>query len=302
MKLKALANLATRAAGHKMLLAQKHSPTILFAAGVVGFGVTIVLASRATLKVDKVLSAHEEGVAAAKELHSRDLADYTDTDYRKDIAILHTRFVVDLAKMYGPAVVMGIASIAALTSSHVILNRRSVALMAAYAAVEKGFNEYRSRVVADLGEEKDRELRYGLVDQEITETSEDGEVVRTIKALGESKPSMYAVMFDEKSRSWSRDPGYNQVFLQGQQAYANNLLQERGHVLLNDVYDMLGLERTAAGCVVGWILKDTCGQGDGYVDFGVFRHDTYMGMEFVNGNTPSVLLDFNVDGVIYDKI
>jgi hypothetical protein len=302
MNFKAVANVATSRFGRVLLQTNKHSPTILFAAGVVGFGVTVVLASRATLKVDKVLSAHEEGMSAAKSLHETGHQDYSDADYRKDMVTIHTRFLVDLTKLYAPAVVVGLASIAALTSSHVILNRRTVSLMAAYAAVERGFKNYRERVIQELGEDKDREYKHGLIEQEVLEDGDEGGVVKTIKALGEKSYSPYAVMFDERSSSWNREPGYNQVFLQSQQAYANNLLQSRGHVLLNDVYDMLGLPRTKAGCVVGWVLKDTCGQSDGYVDFGVFRHDQYMGMEFVTGNERSVLIDPNVDGVIFDKI
>jgi hypothetical protein len=70
-------------------------------------------------------------------------------------------------------------------------------------------------------------------------------------------------------------------------------------VFLNEIHDMLGLERTKAGAVVGWVMG---GDGDERIDFGVFKANEYMGQEFVNGNERSILLDFNVDGVIYDKI
>jgi len=296
--LKGIANVLTSKVGRQLLVAQKHSPTILLAAGVVGMGATIVLASRATLKLDKVVSKYEEGVHTAKTLHEQHRDDYTDADFRKDMVVIHTQYIVSLAKLYAPAVAMGLASVAALTSGHVVLNRRNTAVMAAYAALQKGFSEYRRRVVDEHGVEKDQEYRLGLVDKDIYVDDDEGGVVQTIKALGEKKASIYSVFFDERSSSWSRSPGYNQIFLQAQQNYMNDLLNSRGHVFLNEVYDALGLPRTKPGAVVGWIK----GKGDDFVDFGVFRGDTYMGQEFVNGNERSVLLDFNVDGVIWDQI
>jgi hypothetical protein len=50
---------------------------------------------------------------------------------------------------------------------------------------------------------------------------------------------------------------------------------------------------------VGWVVGDC---GDGFVDFGVFEGDRYMGMEFVKGDERSVVLDFNVTGVIWNLI
>jgi hypothetical protein len=64
---------------------------------------------------------------------------------------------------------------------------------------------------------------------------------------------------------------------------------------------MLGLERSKAGAVVGWILSKN-GETDNYIDFGVFDGKTQSARDFVNGFEGSILLDFNVDGVIYDKI
>ena len=88
------------------------------------------------------------------------------------------------------------------------------------------------------------------------------------------------------------------MFLNGQQNFANDLLQARGHVFLNEVYDMLGIPRSQAGAVVGWVKEF----GDGYVDFGIFDGKTSQARSFVNGEERNILLDFNVAGVIYDLI
>jgi hypothetical protein len=90
------------------------------------------------------------------------------------------------------------------------------------------------------------------------------------------------------------------MFLKTQQAYLNDILRIRGHVFLNEVYDALGLERTQAGALVGWISNNV--DGDCYIDFGLFDGERPRVRDFVNGNERSILLDFNVDGVIYDLL
>lgn len=62
---------------------------------------------------------------------------------------------------------------------------------------------------------------------------------------------------------------------------------------------MLGIARTNAGQVVGWIYCEKNPVGDNYVDFGIYN---LQNEGFVNGNERSILLDFNVDGIILDKI
>jgi hypothetical protein len=121
-----------------------------------------------------------------------------------------------------------------------------------------------------------------------------------VKRVGPDGASIYARFFDPTSTSWSKEPEYNLIFVQCQQNYANDLLRARGHVFLNEVYDMLGIPRSQAGAVVGWILSQDR-TTDNYIDFGVFD-DEKNARDFVNGYEGSILLDFNVDGVIFDKI
>jgi hypothetical protein len=287
--------------GRQALVVQKHSPTILFAAGAVGVVGTVILASRATLKLDKVLEEHErklEDIKQIREMEGAAGSSLAVAEYRKNLVLVQTRMVTDLTKLYGPALVLGIASIAALTGSHVVLNRRYLAVTAAYAGLEKGFQAYRDRVVAELGEDKDDEFRYGVVNRDVAFDDETGVIVKTVKAADPNGISTYARFFDQTCNEWSKTPEYNRIFLQAQQNYHNNMLQTRGHVFLNDVYDSLGLERTQAGAVVGWVLSKG---GDNYIDFGIFRGNEPT-RAFVNGHEGAILLDFNVDGVIWDKI
>ena len=294
-KLDAVRAAVTSRAGRQILTLQKHSPRLMFAAGVVGFGATVFLAARATLKVDEVLENFEDEKEHLEQTAKR--AEFSEEDLTRNKVRLYIKSSAKVVALYTPAFVVGGLSIASLTGAHVTLTRRNAGLTAAYVALDKGFRAYRERVVEQFGEEADRTARYDMVGHEIVEEGEHGPEVKQVKVLGERKSSIYARFFDESNRNWDRNYSYNRSFLRCQQQFANDLLRARGHVLLNDVYDMLGMERTKEGCVVGWVK----GNADDYIDFGIFD-DMYAGQLFVNGDERSILLDFNVDGVVYDLI
>ena len=146
-------------------------------------------------------------------------------------------------------------------------------------------------------------MKNGIKKENITvmEMNEKGKTVtstKTIETVDKDGISQYARFFDESCINWSKTPEYNLMFLNGQQNFANDLLNARGHVFLNEVYDMLGIPRSQAGAVVGWVK----GVGDDYIDFGIFEGKTAAARAFVNGAERNILIDFNVDGVIYDLI
>ena len=291
--LKELSKKVTTKVGRQVLIAQKNSPVLLFGVGVAGVLGTVVLASRATLKMDEILKEAEENRETAETL---DHADYSEADRKKDLILVRTKTAISIAKLYGPAFALGVFSIGCLTGSHVILSRRVVGLTTAYAALDKGFREYRERVVAEYGVEKDVEFRFGAHEVELAVDTDEGPVAKTFMQV-DQKHSIYARLFDETNTNWSPDWMYNRTFIRSQQNWANDMLKVRGHMFLNDVYDMLAMERSSAGAVVGWVL----GNGDDEIDFGVLN-DMFEGSRFINGNERSVLLDFNVDGVVYDLI
>jgi len=283
-----------RAVAQKSLLVQKASPELLLGAGIVGLVGSTVLACRATLKVDTVMDEAKSKLDMAKSLQHED---YSEKDRSRDISLIYFQSGVKTVRLYLPAVIVGGLSIYALTSSHRILTRRNMALTAAYGALERGFNEYRARVVDKYGEDEDRNLRYGTREVEIEDPKTKKK--KTVTRVGLEDPSIYARFFDPYSPSWNKEPEYNMIFLKCQQNYANDMLRARGHIFLNEVYAMLGIPHSKAGAVVGWILSP---KGDNFVNFGVFDEKNDRARDFVNGVEGAILLDFNVDGVIYDKL
>lgn len=301
MNLTVLKNIVTSKAARQLLLAQKHAPTIMFGSGVVGVVATAVFASKATLELDRTLDTVNGHILECKRaLADTTRPDYSDKSYKHDMIILRTRAVVEIAKLYAPALACGAASIALLTGSHVILQKRNAGLAAAYAAVDKAFKQYQKRVADEFGEEKEREIRYDAREVEILEETETGPDVKRVKRVGpEAGYSPYAKLFDMHNQNWVSNPDYNLIFLKAQQQYANDKLNSQGHLILNDVYVSLGLPQTKEGAVVGWVL----GKGDQYVDFGIFNgeHQERV-LAFMTGAEKSIWLDFNVCGVMYDLI
>lgn len=286
--------------GRQALKLQKASPQIMFAAGVVGVVGAGVLACRATLRLSETLEESEKLVHQINQLAENN-QDYADTDYKSDLVKSKAKTVINIAKLYLPATALTIVSIGLLTGSHVTLNRRNAAVTAAYAGLKQGYDKYRERVVEKYGADEDRKFQHGVQIVEETVATEGGKtkVVKHEKAAFEGF-SPYAKLFCEGLDMWRPNAELNRIFLQCQQNYMNELLRARGHVFLNDVYDALGIERTSAGAVVGWALGRG---GDDFIDFGVFddAHNEKV-REFVNLSEASILLDFNVDGVIYDLI
>jgi hypothetical protein len=173
----------------------------------------------------------------------------------------------------------------------------AAAIAAAFKSTEQAFAEYRARVKEEFGEDKDRDFRAGIRDIEVTD--EDGTKRVAAHIDNQVNASRYARFFDEANPNWEKKAEYNLLFLKSVQNHMNDLLHVRGHVMLNDVYDRLGFDRTPEGAIVGWLMG---GEGDNYIDFNIYDFQSEAKRDFVNGVEPSILLDFNVDGMIYEHI
>lgn len=283
---------------------KKHSPEILVVAGIAGTVVSAVLACKATTKVAEILDETKgtlDTIHEGMETGAINGQEYTTEDGKKDTVVVYAQTGVKLAKLYGPAIILGTLSITSILASNNILRKRNVALGAAYAAIDKSFKEYRGRVIERFGEQVDTELKYGIKAKKFEEievdpeTGKEKKVKKTVMVADPNLQSDYAVYFDSKSRNYETNPDYNHMFLKAQQAFANDKLQTRGHLFLNEVLDDLDLPRTPAGQIVGW-TKDG---PDGYVNFRIVEVER----ETEDGrHEPALLLDFNVEGNIWEKM
>ena len=307
MNMNNIVNSATKTFHRVGFQIKKHSPEILLVTGITGVVTSAVMACKATTKVDAIVEETKKSIDMIHEgMEAGNICDveYTEEDGKKDLAIVYIQTGVKFAKLYGPSVLIGLTSISCILASNNIIRKRNIALSAAYTAIDTSFKGYRSRVIERFGESMDRELLYYLNILEINESVvyEDTGMMKTVKSkvsvVDPNTYSDYARFFDEYCAGWTKDAEYNLMFLRQQQNYANELLKSRGHLFLNEVYDMLGIDRTKAGNIVGWIYDEEHPFGDNFVDFGIYVLDNEKARDFVNGRERSILLDFNVDGDI----
>lgn len=317
----AIMNKASRSLHKVGFVFKKRSPEILMFTGAVLGAFTIYKACEATLKVNEVLDEAKENIdkihTATEKGETEAGQEYTQEDSKKDLGIVYLQTGVKLTKLYGPAVVLGGLSLASFLTSNKILKTRNLALAAAYTAIDKGFKDYRGRVVERFGEAIDKELRYDIKakDVEVVEVDDEGNE-KTVKATINSTEydgySEYARYFEQYTRDvkgnmvlnscWQPNNEDNMIFLKAQERYANDLLRSRGMLFLNEVYRMLGIPESQAGQIVGWIYDDSLEhEGNNFVDFGLHK-DPLSYSDFIYGNDNGILLDFNVDGNIWDRM
>lgn len=292
-----------RTTSRAMLKVSKHSPEICVGTGIaLGVGATI-FACKATLRVNEVMDSYKETMkninffkeeAEAGRPHDN----YSIEEAQKEKFVATVQMLAKLGKLYAPAIALGVTAVGFVLGGHHILAKRNAALSISYAALQKAYDEYRTRVREAVGEEKELDIFKGVRALEIEEQNEKGKTIKKeVNELG-VPASPYTRIFDDTNPWWKNDIDANKFFLTTQQAHANDLLRLRGHLFLNEVLDMLGFQRTPAGAVCGWIY----GEGDSFVDFGIWDMTKQATRDFINGWERFVVLDFNCDGSIYDRI
>lgn len=293
--MKLVPNSVSRRLARQILASKRNSPHIFFAAGVAGVVASGVLACRSTLKLEETVDEINDEIEKAKQsVIDRNLEPGAhERAHSNAIILAYSKGGVKIGRLYAPSIVLGGLSIASLTGAHVQLARRNAALASTLALVTKAWDDYRVRVQDEIGEERELDLYRGIR-EETHKIDGKNEKIKVQSGTGGYSP--YAKEFDASSFYWRNNAESNLFFLKCQQNWANDRLNAYGYVFLNDVYESLGLEKTTAGQIVGWVRN---GDGDGYVDFGLYETHT---LAFLSGHEPSLILDFNVDGPVYHLI
>lgn len=301
---------AAKFAGKAEFTIKKNSPEILLGAGIVGFVGTIVLACRATCRADEVLEFHRrkiKDINDAKEIADADPEGEMSYDieiYRQDKAVRYLKTTGSLAKLYAPTIAVGTLSLACILTSRNIMQKRYLGVVAAYNGLSAAFEEYRKRVRDEYGDDLDKHFRYGTTYDELPVYDENGKKTKEKEQVEKTETGMVMQtddscrFFDSSNPNWDRNPTFSMMWLRGQQNILNDILHTRGHVFLNEVYDALGFPHTPQGAVLGWID----GEGDNCIDFGLYDPNKESVRRFVNGVDNVIMLEFNHDGVIWDKI
>lgn len=303
-------NNVTRSLNKTGFKLKKHSPEILVAVGVVGTVASVVMACKATLKVNDIVDETKDLIddiheAVEQEKHTADGELYTQEVANKDLLVVYAQTGWKFVKLYGPAIAVGVTSMGCMLAANNILRKRNVALAAALTAVDTSFKEYRERVVERFGKEMDRELKFNIKAKEIEErvVDENGNettVTKTVDVMNPTGYSIYSVIFDDGNLGWTKNAELNKVFLIQQQEAANYRLRKQGYLSLNQVYEMIGAPTTAYGQIAGWVYTEDGTAGDNFVDFGMFDIHNEKSRDFINLREKSIVLDFNCIGNILE--
>lgn len=281
-----------RAISRVSFRAQKYSPALLTGAGVVALIGAGVLAAKATLKLEDTLDAAENRMSRAKTVVEAGEAD------QKVIVQAQIKNVVEVGKIYWLPATLAISGTVLVLAGHHILNKRYAGMVVAYKGLETAFNNYRQRVIEQYGEQVDKDIRYGLKQESIED--ENGKK-KKVTSVDRASTSDYIFEFGPANDNFVPNHEHNMFLLRSQQNVFNDILRGRegNHVLLHEVLDALGLPRTPASLVTGWVYDPDNKFGendikrDNVISFGI--EDQWD----ANGY---ILLDFNVDGYIADKI
>lgn len=283
----------------------KHAPTILSVTASAGVIATGYLAWKAGTRFEDVEGRDWD---RRKEcLRNADII--PDEDVPKIERKNRILFILDTVRTVAPAAIVGAATITMIYFSNSISKKRLAAMGAAYATLQTAFDGYKRTMVEALGKESVEKIlkpklpNVGKSAEEILSSDNKSDaahvsdaVVNSLKAL-----SPYArIIAEESSTCWDPNEDYTSQNLTAVQLWANRRLERKGHLFLNEVFDQLGLSRTREGAVVGWLKN---GEGDGYVSFGEFDASIYrVPSDDYTRVDSNFIVDFNVDGVIWDKI
>ena len=281
---------------------KEHSPEILMGIGFIGIIASTVSACKATRKIDPILDAHK---ISQENIHKAiEDGTHTEKEIKRATTKLYVRTGFDFVKLYAPAAGLGIFSLGCIFASNEILRKRNASLAAAYAILDKTFKEYRKRVVERYDEETDYELLTGTKTIETQETITDSKgkektVTKKQKVADPNASSDYIKYFTKSNQNWDKNDDFNLNFFECQQHFANDKLRRDGYLVLNDVLESLGFEKTQAGMVVGWVYDLKNPNGDNKVQFTI----TKVKIPGEDGILEDAYaIDFNVDGNIYPLI
>lgn len=277
-----------KALSRGLLQVQKHAPEILTAVGVASVLGGVVLAAKNTLKLEQTL---DEGQDRLRWVNEQIEEGDVPINHRTGIYI---RNAVEVGKLYFIPTGLVIGGLVCMLGAQNIVNKRNVALLGAYNGLAASYDAYRDRVREEVGEEKEKDLYLG----QRTETVEDEngkKVKRKVLVEGEHVGSPFRFKYDATNDNWTGFHDENLFRLQVAQNMYNDILQAKGHVFLRDVLNTLGIKDTPASAITGWIYdpENPNHPGDNFIEFNVRDYQAEHGY---------ILLDFNVDGTIFDKI
>ena len=238
----------------------KRSPEILLGIGIVSFVGAVATSVRSTLKVEKTVSEHIEKINEIKELAESGTTEITDDKTGEVVeltpevikrvkAVRYVKAGFSIAKLYAPTIIFTGVGITCFLASFGIMKKRNAALALGLSTLRSAFDEYRGRVVRDLGKEMDEHFLYDTVEEvrekEVVDENGKKKKIKE-KVMVPTKPGVYDVMFDASCDDWSKDSYQAYLSLRSHLLMANTMLRRNNHLYLNRAYEEFRFPETDA--------------------------------------------------------
>ena len=243
---------------------KKYSPQIMMVVGAGTSVAAVVEAVKQTPKAMDILEDHKKQIGCCKEALELESEDYTEDDYKKDLAGIYIRTGRDLAKTYALPIVMEMTSLACFFGAHRVMTNRNKMLTTALATATDAYNSYRNKVIEAVGEEKEEQIRLGTTSEKVTKeiTDENGKTKKITEKISIVDPknldSPYDIIWEDGDPAYDQSEELRNYHIQEVQNHFNKILFEKHlvpFVSLNDIrkyFKSAAEAPTALGQIVGY--------------------------------------------------
>ena len=219
------------------LTVAKHSPIILTTVGVVGLGVTAVLAYKSRNKVEAVVEQIEADAEAGIEIDKVEVGK-------------------GMIEALWLPISVGVASTACvLLAQKIQVNR--IKTLAGALAVQQAQNVYfENKYKAEHGEEAFVKFATPTSKEEVETVDAKGKTKKTTVEVRQELDKTIGQWYDESQEYAADDHSYNMSYIESVEERLQGILFQRGSLMLNEVREALGFERIRNGALLGWTSAD----------------------------------------------
>ena len=236
---------------------KRNSSTILSVLASLGVVGTTVLAVKATPKALKLIELE-------KKYPSNE--DETLSDSIRCNSITPIEVIKVAWKPYIPSILLGMSTIICIFGSNYINKKNQKSLISAYTLLESSYLRYRQSACSLYGKDADEKINSLRHIKEIADSD--------TPEMDNSEKNLY---FDCQSMRYFRS---TPEAISEAEFIFNQHLCTNGYAFLNDLYDLLGLERVDYGYELGWSssLNDDIYSNDG-IKFNIEMTELDDGLE-----------------------
>lgn len=202
----------------------KHAPEIFMYAGIAGTVVATTMACKKTEALPKILDEHKEKVEKLKEAAS----ETPINEYRREMTNIYAGTIIKIGRNYAMPAAIFVMSTASIMHGHNVLKKRYIETSALLASTTKDYNNLYNNLVAEVGEERAKEIQAGIISEDVEETITDAKgkdktIKKQVKRLGPNG-SMFTLKWNQETADeWVNDfeMNYHQVELRAKLMESN---------------------------------------------------------------------------------